>query len=89
KGLVRPDGATDIDFGADITAHTNPTMGLINFLLPMAVLVGASWYFGIDLLAGVFVAIIFTICFYGIQRLISMNDMFEAVYDGIKVMLLP
>lgn len=89
KGQVRPDGATDIDFGANIKSHTNPTMGLINFLLPMIVLIAASWYFGIDLLAGVFVAIIFTICFYGAQKLISMNEMFEAVYDGIKVMLLP
>ncbi|MCV5926520.1 hypothetical protein OFO11_32005, partial [Escherichia coli] len=78
-----------VDFGSEVSAHTNPTMGLINFLLPMIVLVAASWYFGIDLLAGVFVALIFTISFYGAQKLISMNDMFEAVYDGIKVMLLP
>lgn len=89
NGQVRPDGAADIDFGSDISAHTSPTMGLVNFLLPMVVLVAASWYYGIDLLAGVFVAIIFTVCFYGVQRLISMNDMFEAIYDGIKVMLLP
>ncbi|WP_299686335.1 Na+/H+ antiporter NhaC family protein [uncultured Vibrio sp.] len=89
NGQVRPEGATDIDFGEDMASNTSPTMGLINFLLPMVVLVGASWYFGIDLLAGVFVAVIFTICFYGAQRLISMNDMFDAVYDGIKVMLLP
>lgn len=89
NGQVRPDGATDVDFGPDVSAHTNPTMGLVNFLLPMIVLVAASWYFGIDLLAGVFVALIFTISFYGAQKLISMNDMFEAVYDGIKVMLLP
>lgn len=88
-GQVRPDGATDIDFGSEVKAHSNPTMGLVNFLLPMVVLVGASWYFGIDLLAGVFTAIIFTICFYGLQKLVSMNDMFEAIYDGIKVMLLP
>ncbi|CAM2928074.1 Na+/H+ antiporter NhaC family protein [Vibrio rarus] len=89
QGQVIPDGATDVDFGENITAHTSPTMGLVNFLLPMVVLVAASWYFGIDLLAGVFVAIMFTICFYGAQRLISMNDMFDAIYDGIKVMLLP
>ncbi|GAL31648.1 putative symporter in putrescine utilization cluster [Vibrio maritimus] len=89
NGQVKPDGAVDIDFGSDIKAHSNPTMGLINFLLPMVVLVGASWYFGIDLLAGVFVAIIFTICFYGFQKLVTMNELFDAVYDGIKVMLLP
>ncbi len=88
-GQTKPDGARDIDFGSDIKAHSNSTMGLINFLLPMFVLVAASWYFGIDLLAGVFVAIAFTICFYGAQKLITMNEMFDAVYDGIKVMLLP
>ncbi len=88
-GQVRPDNATDIDLGDKVEAHSNSTMGLINFLAPMVVLVAASWYFGIDLLAGVFVALIFTFCFYGVQRLIPMNAMFEAVYDGIKVMLLP
>ncbi|WP_431769396.1 Na+/H+ antiporter NhaC family protein [Vibrio sinus] len=89
SGKTKPDGVQDIDFGADIKPHSNPTIGLINFLLPMAILVLASWYFGIDLLAGVFVAIAFTICFYGLQKLITMNEMFDAVYDGIKVMLLP
>ncbi|MEZ9329942.1 Na+/H+ antiporter NhaC family protein [Vibrio breoganii] len=88
-GQVQPDDSVEMDLGSDIAPHTNPTMGLINFLLPMVVLVGASWYFGIDLLAGVFVAIIFTVCFYGVQNLISMNSMFDAIYDGIKVMLLP
>lgn len=89
RGQVRPDNATDIDLGDSVQAHRNSTMGLINFLAPMVVLVAASWYFGIDLLAGVFVALIFTFCFYGVQRLLPMNTMFEAVYDGIKVMLLP
>ena len=89
NGQVRPDDSVDTDLGSDIKSNTSPTMGLINFLLPMVVLVGASWYFGIDLLAGVFVAIIFTICFYGAQKLISMNELFDAMYDGIKVMLLP
>ncbi len=89
RGQVRPEHATDIDLGEHITAHSNPTLGLINFVAPMVVLVAASWYFGIDLLAGVFVALMFTFCLYGVQQLISMNEMFEAVYDGIKVMLLP
>lgn len=88
-GQVKPDGAVDIDLGADIKAHSNPIMGLINFILPMIILVGASWYFGIDLLAGVIVAVVFTVCFYGIQKLVTMNELFDAVYDGIKVMLLP
>lgn len=88
-GQVQPDGGVDISFGEEVTAHPNSTMGVLNFALPMIVLVGASWYFDIDLLAGVFVAIIFTIFLYGVQRLMPVNSMFEAIYDGIKIMMLP
>lgn len=88
-GQVVPDGGVEIDFGAQAKAQSNSTMGVLNFALPMVVLIAASWYFGIDLLAGVFVAIIFTLFLYGIQRLLPMNTMFEAIYEGIKIMMVP
>lgn len=88
-GQTKPEGAVDIDFGADIQKHPNTFMGIMNFILPMVVLVAASCYYDIDLLAGVFVAIMFTIFLYGIQNLLSFNAMFDAIYDGIKIMLLP
>lgn len=89
SGQPKPDGSTEISFGEDIQAHSNNLVGLINFFLPMVVLVAASWYYDIDLLAGVFVAIMFTLAFYGVQRILSFNKMFDAIFDGIKVMLLP
>lgn len=89
NGQVKPDGAQDIDFSGEVPETTSPTMGLINFLTPMVVLVGATWFYGIDLLAGVVVAIIFTLCLYGFQRLVSMNELFDSVFDGVKVMLIP
>ncbi|MGR5175511.1 Na+/H+ antiporter NhaC family protein [Vibrio mediterranei] len=88
-GQVQPDGGQDIDFSGEKPQQTSATMGLINFLLPMVVLVAASWFYGIDLLAGVVVAIIFTLCLYGAQRLVSMNELFDSVWDGVKVMLVP
>ncbi|UIP29856.1 MULTISPECIES: Na+/H+ antiporter NhaC family protein [Photobacterium] len=89
NGQVQPDGGVDIALGEDVKAHPNSTIGVLNFALPMIVLVAASWYFDIDLLAGVFVAMIFTMFLYGVQRLMPVNTMFEAVYDGIKIMMLP
>ncbi|KLV08553.1 MULTISPECIES: Na+/H+ antiporter NhaC family protein [Photobacterium] len=89
SGQVKPEGATEINFGDNIEPHPNAFLGVMNFVLPMVVLVGASWYFDIDLLAGVFAAIMFTIFFYGIQRLLSLDTMFDAIYDGIKVMMVP
>ncbi|PSU29296.1 Na+/H+ antiporter NhaC family protein [Photobacterium lutimaris] len=89
QGQVKPEGATEINFGENIKPHSNATLGVLNFVLPMVVLVAASWYFDIDLLAGVFVAIMFTIFFYGMQRLLSLSSMFDAIYDGIKVMMVP
>jgi Na+/H+ antiporter NhaC len=88
-GQVKPDDSTDTDFSEGVTAHNNPLMGVLNFVLPMVVLVAASWYYDIDLLAGVFVAIMFTLVFYGVQRILKVNEMFDAIYDGIKLMLLP
>ncbi len=89
NGQPQPDGVEDIDFGGNGGAHPSAIMGVLNFVLPMVVLVGTSWYYGIDLLAGVFVAILFTIVFYGLQELMPVNSMFDSIYDGIKVMLLP
>lgn len=89
QGQTKPDGAEDIDFGADIKKHPNSLLGIMNFILPMVVLVAASWFYDIDLLAGVFVAIMFTIFLYGVQNLLPMNAMFDAIYEGIKIMFLP
>ncbi|SHI14681.1 Na+/H+ antiporter NhaC family protein [Ferrimonas marina] len=88
KGQPKPDGVEEISLGQDGPSNDS-SWGVLNFALPMVVLVAASWYYDIDLLAGVFVALVFTMVLYGVQNLLSMHAMFDAVYDGIKIMLLP
>ncbi|WP_417614082.1 Na+/H+ antiporter NhaC family protein [Oceanisphaera sp.] len=71
------------------TSNTPAWLGLMNFLLPMLVLVFASVYYEIDLLKGVLVALCFTMLLYSVQQLLSFKDQVEATLDGFKVMLYP
>ena len=64
-------------------------MGLLNFFLPMAVLIGASIYYDIDLLLGALVASLFTMVFYFVQRLLTFEQLVDAMTDGFRVMLHP
>ncbi len=92
-GQPKPDGVKDIDFSQAAPKEIHPVLGVLNFLLPMGILIFASIYLGghgeIDLLAGVIVALLFTIVYYDLQGLIPLNDIFDSLFDGIKIMLLP
>lgn len=74
---------------SNITKNSSIAMGLLNFFLPMAVLVMATIYYDIDLLLGSLVASIFTIIFYMLQKLMTFNQLVESMLDGFKLMLLP
>jgi len=89
KGQPVPDGIEQDGFDVSNMPKTNPLMGLLNFFLPMAVLVGASVYYEIDLLLGALVASLFTMVFYFAQRLLSFEQLVESMLDGFKVMLHP
>ncbi|WP_136249195.1 Na+/H+ antiporter NhaC family protein [Halomonas borealis] len=89
NGQPIPDEAPDVALGEDDVPTTQPWVGVINFLLPMAVLIGASAWFEIDLLKGVIVAIMFTILLYLIQRLATFATLMDAIMDGFRTMMLP
>ncbi|PMR67240.1 Na+/H+ antiporter NhaC family protein [Halomonas heilongjiangensis] len=88
-GQPIPDGAPDVALGDDEAPRTRPWVGVFNFLAPMAMLIGASAWFEIDLLKGVIVAIMFTILLYLIQRLATFNTLMDAIMDGFRTMMLP
>ncbi|WP_108447095.1 Na+/H+ antiporter NhaC family protein [Halomonas denitrificans] len=88
-GQPIPDDAPDVALGEDDVPRTRPWVGVINFLAPMAVLIGASAWFEIDLLKGVIVAIMFTILLYLIQRLATFATLMDAIMDGFRTMMLP
>ncbi|GGO76673.1 sodium:proton antiporter [Marinobacterium nitratireducens] len=89
NGQTIPDGVAQDGFDTRQMPRTSALRGLLNFLLPMAVLVGASVYYEIDLLKGALVASLFTMVLYYWQRLQSLGQMVDAMLDGFKVMLYP
>ncbi|WP_286239017.1 Na+/H+ antiporter NhaC family protein [Neptuniibacter halophilus] len=88
-GQPIPDGAQQDGFDLSGIKKTSPIVGLINFLLPMAVLVAASVYYEIDLLLGALVASMFTMVLYFWQGLLSFGKLVDSMLDGFKVMLHP
>lgn len=58
-----------------------------NFVVPVVSLLFFTWWFGIDILLGVTAALIITLIFYGIQRVLTFNQMFDYAMEGIKGML--
>jgi len=88
-GQPIPDGIEVDGFDTSTVSKTSTTMGLLNFFLPMAVLVGASIYYEIDLLLGALVASGFTMVLYFVQRLLTFEQLVDSMLDGFKVMLHP
>lgn len=60
---------------------------LHNFLVPMAMLVGFTVYFDIDIWKGLLVTLLLTIPYYLAQRLMPLAEMMEQMIDGFKTML--
>lgn len=60
---------------------------LWNFVVPVASLLFFTWWFGIDILLGVTAALVITLLFYGFQRVLTFNQMFDYAMEGIKGML--
>ena len=89
EGQVKPDDSPEEELSIDSVPITSPMMGLVNFLSPMVVLVAASWLYGLDLLAGVVISLLFTLCLYSLQNLVPMNTLFNSIWEGLKVMILP
>lgn len=88
-GQPIPDGAPDSPADEQGAAQMSPLRGVFNFLAPMAVLIGASAYYEIDLLKGVILATLFTLVLYLIQRLATFSTLMDAIMDGFRTMMLP
>jgi len=58
-----------------------------NFLIPIISLLFFTWLYEIDVLVGVVIALGITLLMFGAQRLMTWGDMFDAMLDGIKLMV--
>lgn len=61
--------------------------GVLDFILPLAVLLAATIYFDIDVLVGVAVALVFTCAMFLIRRLMSVGEYVDAVWEGFSFMI--
>ncbi len=69
-------------------AEYNPGMlGVWNFIIPMVSLLFFTWLYDIDVLIGVFFAVVITVLLFGFQKLMPWAELCDGVLDGIKLMI--
>ncbi|PAU75188.1 Na+/H+ antiporter NhaC family protein [Halomonas salipaludis] len=86
-GQLMPDGVDDNALEVEDDGRMRPH--LLNFLLPIATLIFFTWYFEIDILRGVIVALAVTLVLIAVQKLLSFHDTFDTALDGFKAMIMP
>jgi len=64
-------------------------LGMLNFIVPMIVLVASTVYYDVDLLRGILFTLSVTMVMYYMQGLLSLESQFTAIFDGFKIMLYP
>ncbi len=60
---------------------------VIDFVLPILVLLVTTVYFDIDVLSGVAVALVFTCVMYLIRRLMSVSEFVDGIWEGFSSMV--
>jgi Na+/H+ antiporter NhaC len=89
-GEVVPPGTGNIaTLEDDVSETAKGNSRLYNFLVPILILIASTWYFDVNALKGVVVAISVSIIMYLGQRLMSMNEIFDTIFEGFKTMILP
>jgi tetracycline resistance efflux pump len=64
-------------------------MGMLNFFIPMILLVASTIYYEIDLLRGVVITLAVTVVMYYAQGLLTFNDQIKGIFRGFEVMFYP
>jgi Na+/H+ antiporter NhaC len=88
-GSLAPEGSDKIDIKAGIEIDIPDNPKIINFLLPIIVLVAATVIADLDMQIGVLVTMIFMFVFYLAQKAMSAEDFADITVTGIKNMILP
>lgn len=88
-GPLAPEGSDKIDIraGEHITSDKKPR--LINFILPIIVLIVSTIYFEINMMVGVIVTMAFIFVLFLGQNLMTAEEYMDAALLGLKNMLMP
>jgi len=89
-GQTVPPSAAHIE-AANQSIKPNPDVKprIAMFIVPMTVLVLATLYFDKDFLVGIYIALGGTAIYILVTRMLSMNDTFDTIVDGFKMMIEP
>lgn len=71
----------------EVRQVSNPSV--INFILPLAVFMLATWYFDYNTLNGVVFALIFTVPLLMVQKIGSLGDLVDQIIEGFNSMMYP
>lgn len=88
-GVLAPPGSEKIDIRAGEAVLEHKDAKVMNFFLPIIVLIGTTVYFDIDLQYGVITTLGFMFVFYLVQGLLDADEFFDLVIKGFKNMLMP
>jgi Na+/H+ antiporter NhaC len=84
-GQTIPPGSENVSLEVPESTVENPH--LLYFILPISVLIGATIAFGIDALKGVLVAVVFTVIYYRLKKVITFDEASQEIFGGFKTML--
>lgn len=86
-GSLYPDGHEAPEEVEEPLDPNQKSGGVIDFVLPIAVLLGATIYFDIDVLTGVIVALVFTCIMYLARKLMKVGDFVDTIWEGFSTMV--
>ncbi len=89
-GVTVPPGAEHIE-AANLSIQARPDIKprMAMFVVPMVTLVAATLYFDKDFLVGIYITLGSTTIYILVSRMMSMNDTFNTIIDGFKMMVEP
>ena len=88
-GVLAPPGSEKIDIRAGEQVEVKPNAKVMNFFIPIIMLIVATLYFEIDLMYGVIFTLAFMFVFYLVQGLTDGESFFALALKGFKNMLTP
>jgi Na+/H+ antiporter NhaC len=59
------------------------------FILPMILLAGSTWYFDLDFLKGIYLTLAVYLVMIMLQRTLTIPESFDTILDGFKTMIQP
>ena len=85
-GALAPAGSENLSVQAEAFVPESQAKA-IYLILPLIVLIVSTITMGIDALKGVITAVLFTIAFYGILKIIPYRLLSESIFEGFKSMI--